>query len=112
MRAGVAATETDFAARAAAAEITDAMSDWRLLVVQFQTLDSLQHRCWDFLGLPVGRSSSFVEANQDEAGASSYGTRVDSSHVREARRAMRALDDAVGRLLELAARRGSALIAV
>ncbi|HEX5445873.1 MAG TPA: alkaline phosphatase family protein, partial [Pirellulales bacterium] len=43
---GVDQTADIFRGQATAARIADRMTDWRLMVVQLQVLDSLQHRCW------------------------------------------------------------------
>lgn len=90
---GVARTQADFRGRVTAARIADAMHDWRLMIVQFQTLDSLQHRCWNLLGL---------------AGA----TGGPATWVAKLREALRTLDDCVGDLLELASRRRAAVVVV
>ena len=86
---GVARTIDTYRSRARAAEIADELVDWRLMVVQFQTLDSFQHRCWHLLA----------------EGAET----ADAASIAEARRAMRALDDAIGRLLEMASAKGAAV---
>ena len=91
LAAGVEQTAADFHGRVTAAEIADTMVDWQWMFVQFQTLDALQHRCWHLLS---------EESAADEAWTST------------ARRAMRALDQAIGRLLDLAERRGACVLAV
>jgi predicted AlkP superfamily phosphohydrolase/phosphomutase len=90
---GVALTQADFRGRLTAAQIADTMHDWRLLVVQFQTLDSLQHRCWNLLGLE---------------GASGGSPRW-TARLREA---LTTLDECVGELCDLAARRRAAVVVV
>ena len=90
---GVALTQADFRGRLTAARIADAMHDWRLLVVQFQTLDSLQHRCWNLLGL------------EGACGGSPRWT----ARLREA---LTTLDECVGELCNLAARRRAAVVVV
>ncbi len=88
---GVADTIAAFRSRTEAALATDAMSDWRLMVVQFQNLDSLQHRCWHLLGL-------------DQAGGGS------PEWVAKTREAMTALDHCLGDLFELADRQGAGVV--
>ncbi len=89
LKAGVDRTCQVFHNRAASACLADQFTDWGLLVVQFQTLDALQHRCWHLL-MP--------------------GAKAEASWVREAHRAMQALDEACGQLFELAARRNAAVV--
>ncbi len=88
LRAGVARTIANFRGRVTAARVADEMVDWRLLVVQFQALDALQHRLWDALGVDAQSSAP-------------------PDWTVETRRAMTALDQCVGDLLELASRRGA-----
>jgi predicted AlkP superfamily phosphohydrolase/phosphomutase len=90
---GVAQTEASFRGQATAARVADRMTDWRLMIVQFQVLDALQHRCWHLLG-----------GESDEAAPSKWRTK--------ARQALRALDDSLGELIELASRRGAAVVAL
>jgi len=90
---GVTRSAGSFAARADAAILADEMTDWRLMVVQFQVLDSFQHFCWSFLGL---------DSQAD----------VPDEWVAVARKALTALDRSLGRLLELADRRGAAVVGV
>ena len=120
----VAATRADFRGRAAAATVADDMVDWRLMCVQFQTLDALQHRCWHLLGLDDGRShqASEVFASQSsqpaaprvQANAATGNAAVEQpappAWTREVHLALRALDDAVGELVELAERRNAAIV--
>ena len=49
LQQGVSRTAQVFQSRVEAARLADTMSDWQLMIVQFQTLDSLQHRLWDLL---------------------------------------------------------------
>jgi predicted AlkP superfamily phosphohydrolase/phosphomutase len=91
----VSLTRDDFRSRATAAWLADAMTDWRLMVVQFQALDALQHRAWHLLG---------VEGDPgDHASAP-------ASWVSKTRTALRALDDSIGELLELAQARDAAVV--
>lgn len=89
--AGVVRTQASFRSQAAAARLADRMVDWRLMFVQFQQLDSLQHRCWHLLGLDDGSGAP-------------------AAWRAAARSALRSLDEAVGDLAELAQRRGAALV--
>lgn len=86
-------TADDFTGRAAVAELADELADWQLLFVQFQTLDAWQHRCWHLLGV------------DEHAPAPRDWTDV-------GRVAWRALDESIGRLCELAAQRGAAVVLV
>jgi predicted AlkP superfamily phosphohydrolase/phosphomutase len=88
---GVAQTEASFRGQATAARVADRMTDWRLMVVQFQVLDALQHRCWHLLG-----------GESDEPAPSKWRAK--------ARQALRALDESLGELMELASRRGAAVV--
>lgn len=90
---GVAQTEASFRGQATAARVADRMTDWRLMVVQFQVLDALQHRCWHLLGGP-----------SDEKAPNTWRTK--------ARQALGALDESLGELMELASRRGAAVVAL
>jgi predicted AlkP superfamily phosphohydrolase/phosphomutase len=82
-----------FRAQADAAERADARCDWSAMMVHFHNLDSLQHRLWPYLDV-------------DETGLRVPGWNV------EVERCMQALDESVGRLLELASKRDAAVIAV
>ena len=93
LSAGVLETQADFRGRVAAAALADSLHDWRLMIVQFQTLDALQHRCWHLLGL-------------DET------TTSPAAWVDHLRAAFRTLDECLGELLELAERRGAAAMVV
>lgn len=88
LSARVAQTTIDFRGRAAAARIADEMIDWRLMFVQFQTLDAMQHRAWHLL----------------ESGC--------ATSVAKLHEAFHALDQAVGDLAELAHHRGAELVVV
>ncbi len=83
-----------FDARAEAAERADARTDWSALMVHFHNLDSLLHRLWPYLDLEDGTAER-APAWHDEIVA-----------------CLRSLDEAIGRLLELASRRDAAVIAV
>jgi predicted AlkP superfamily phosphohydrolase/phosphomutase len=67
------------------------VSDWSVLMVQFQNLDPFQHRVWNYL-------------NVDATGID----RPDWNAA--ARSVIKGLDDAVGMLLELADRRGARVL--
>ena len=67
--------------------------DWSAMLVQFQNLDPFQHRCWRLL-------------NVDETGVH------DPEQNAEAAAVIRGLDDAIGMLVELADKRGAAILAV
>ncbi len=93
LRPRAARTRAIFRAQAAAAELADARTDWSALMVHFHNLDSLQHRLWPYLDV-------------DGTGVrdTPWNAEVDSC--------LRALDEGVGRLLDLASRRDAAVIAV
>lgn len=93
LRALAARTRAIFLAQAAAAERADAQVDWSALLVHFHLLDGLQHRVWPEIGLDPGSPP-------------------DPLWAAEVAGCYRALDEAVGRLLELAARRDAAIVAV
>jgi predicted AlkP superfamily phosphohydrolase/phosphomutase len=86
-------TRDVFHAQARAAELADARTDWAALMVHFHNLDSLQHRLWPFL-----------DVDATGAGPGPWSD--------EASSCVRALDESVGRLLDLASRRDAAVIAV
>lgn len=94
LSAGVARTQASFRGQVTAARVADQMTDWQLMIVQFQALDALQHRCWDWLGV------------SDET---SHGP---ADWIAKTRESLVALDDCIGDLLELAQRRGAAVLAV
>lgn len=94
LHAAVAQTEAQFASRVVAARVAaDLYRDWRLMVVQFQALDALQHRCWHLLGIDDG-------------------PRGPAHWCAVVRRALTALDTCVGQLLDLADRRGADVLVV
>lgn len=97
LHSGVAQTIRAYQSRTDAALVADGLIDWRLMVVQMQTLDSLQHRCWHLLDLE-SECTSQLPAPAD--------------WVREIRKTFTALDAEVGRLLELASARGAAVVLV
>jgi predicted AlkP superfamily phosphohydrolase/phosphomutase len=72
--------------------VADRTLDWTLMVVQLQVLDSLQHRCWQWLDPRQNQASELW--------------------MSKAHQALRALDDCLGELMELASRRGAAVVAV
>ncbi|GIW86988.1 MAG: hypothetical protein KatS3mg108_1312 [Isosphaeraceae bacterium] len=86
-------TREIFLAQARAAERADAQVDWSVLMVHFHLLDGLQHRVWPEMGL-----------DPDVRPRTEWSAEVEGC--------FRALDEAVGRLLELAARRNAAIVAV
>jgi len=93
LREKAARNRSIFHAQAEAAEMADARTDWAAMMVHFHNLDSLQHRLWPYLDV-------------DETGirAEPWNSLALSC--------VQALDEAVGRLLELAARRDAAVVAV
>lgn len=93
LQALAARTCRAFAALADAALLADARTDWAALVVHFHDLDSLQHRLWPYLQVD-DTATDLPSWNQPVIAC------------------LRALDDAVGRLLELASRRDAAVMAV
>src|SRR4051794_34933916 len=93
LRSQAARNRAIFRAQAEAAERADARTDWSALMVHFHNLDSLQHRLWPYLDV-------------DETGVRQAGWNV------EVESCLRALDESVGRLMELASKRDSAVIAV
>ncbi|WZO99803.1 alkaline phosphatase family protein [Isosphaeraceae bacterium EP7] len=93
LRPLAARNRTIFEAQAAAAERADARVDWSAMMVHFHNLDSLQHRLWP-------------ELDVDDTGLRRTGWNA------EVEGCLMALDAAVGRLLDLAARRDAAVVAV
>jgi predicted AlkP superfamily phosphohydrolase/phosphomutase len=92
---GVAArTRALFLDQARAALLADERVDWSALLVHFHNLDGMQHRVWP-------------ELDVDDAPK-----RPDPAWVREVESCLTALDDACGILLELAQKRGAAVVAV
>ncbi|HWE40534.1 MAG TPA: alkaline phosphatase family protein [Isosphaeraceae bacterium] len=95
LKAHAARNRDAFDALAGAAEMADRrMPEWSALFVHFHDLDSLQHRLWPELDLGDG-------PRPPRAGWSA-----------EVVSCLRSLDDAAGRLLELASRRDAAVIAL
>ncbi len=82
-----------FHAQAEAAERADLRADWSAMMVHFHNLDSLQHRLWPYLDV-------------DGTGIRQKGWNE------EVESCLKALDDAAGRLMELASKRDAAIIAV
>ncbi len=105
LRQGVNDTAKAFHGRAAAARLADSHGDWALMIVQFQNLDSLQHRVWHLLSADPGLGQPNLGSNADA-------WEQTTEAVAEARRAMQALDQAVGELLELASARSAAVVAL
>ncbi len=93
LRALAARNRESFHALAQAALLADARCDWTALMVHFHDLDSLQHRLWPYL-----------DVDHTAAGEPEWAAEVVSC--------LKALDDAVGELLELASRRDAAVIAL
>jgi predicted AlkP superfamily phosphohydrolase/phosphomutase len=87
-------TAESFRGRAEGGWLADRIvTDWSVLMVQFQNLDPFQHRVWPYL-------------NVDETG-------IDRPDWNDAAgEVMRGLDEAIGRLCELAAKRGAAVMMV
>ena len=93
LRSQAARNRAIFRAQAGAAEAADERVDWSALMVHFHNLDSLQHRLWPYLDV-------------DETGLR------DGPFNDEVAACLRALDESVGRLLDLASRRDAAVVAV
>lgn len=106
LNACVASTVLDFQSRADAARLADELCDWRLMFVQFQTLDAMQHRAWHLLEAELGCGKA--AAGTEGAPA----TNVCAASVAKVREAFAALDRGIGQLAELAERRGAAVVAV
>ena len=93
LRMRAARNRAIFHAQAGVAELADAQTDWSAMMVHFHNLDNIQHRLWPYL-------------------------RVDDTAIEdtpwnvEAESCLRALDESVGRLLELASKRDAAVLAV
>ncbi|MEK6236578.1 MAG: alkaline phosphatase family protein, partial [Planctomycetales bacterium] len=81
-------TKAVFRGRVEAAKIADEMTDWRFFMLHFQTLDSLLHRLWPFLGIDPS-------------------SRAPDAWVSKTQEAFVALDECLGELLELASRRSA-----
>ncbi len=93
LRGQAALNRAIFRAQAEAALLADRSVDWSAMLVHFHNLDSLQHRLWPYL-------------NIDDTG-------VDQpAWTDEVVGCLKALDDSVGVLLELASRRQAAVIAL
>lgn len=90
---GIARTKAALRHAAGTAEEIDRTSDWRLLEVRFAVFDSLLRRLWNLLGV----------------GEATGGNR---QWVAKTREAFQTLDDCLGGLLELASRRGAAVVLV
>lgn len=90
LRANIAATRQNIQAQTIAAGVADQQCDWRLMTVQYQVLDALQHRAWHLLANPL----------------------VAEPHPwsRELHECFAELDRALGALIELANRRRAALV--
>ena len=87
-------TAESFRGRAEGAWLADRIvPDWSVLMVQFQNLDPFQHRVWPYL-------------NVDETGIDRPDWNSAAAEV------IRGLDDAIGRLCELAEKRGAAVMMV
>ena len=94
LRANSRATADVFRARAEGAILADRLRpDWAALMVQFQNLDPFQHRAWRHL-------------NVNDTGID------DPLMVDAAGDTLRGLDAAIGMLVELAERRGAAILTV
>ncbi len=91
LRSQVSRTEAAFRSRAAVAELADRCHDWRLMIVQFQHLDGLQHRTWHLLGPPIADGA-------------------EPAWCAQVHQAYRALDECLGRLLEMAEKRRAAVL--
>jgi predicted AlkP superfamily phosphohydrolase/phosphomutase len=94
LRENARLTSESFLGRAQGGVLADEMvPDWSALMVQFQNLDPFQHRAWNYL-------------NVDETG-------VDRPEWNaSARSVLKGLDDALGLLLELAAKRSAHVLVV
>ncbi len=82
-----------FAAQAEAAERADVHADWSAMMVHFHNLDSLQHRLWPYLDV-------------DGTGVREKGWNE------EVELCLKSLDEAAGRLMDLASKRDAAIVAV
>lgn len=102
----VAETVSDFQTRAEVARLADELTDWRLMFVQFQTLDALQHRAWHLLTTET--SGDVVRTTTGR----SLETLVSRASVARIHESFTALDRSIGQLAELAERRGAGLVAL
>lgn len=94
LRQSARATAESFHGRTDGAYLADELvSDWSVLMVQFQNLDPFQHRVWPYL-------------NVDETGIEDPEWNAAAAEV------IRGLDDCIGRLRDLADRRGAAVMMV
>lgn len=94
MKANAAGTVEEFTGRAEGGYLADSVApDWSVMLVQFQNLDPFQHRAWRYL-------------NVDETGLDAPEWNAEAMGV------LRGLDTAIGRLCELADRRGAAVMVV
>ncbi len=94
LKANACLTVESFRGRAEGGLLADRhVPDWSVLMVQFQNLDPFQHRVWRYL-------------NVDETGIDEPAWNTAAAEV------IRGLDAAIGRLCELADRRGAAVMAV
>jgi predicted AlkP superfamily phosphohydrolase/phosphomutase len=93
LRSLAAKNRAAFRAQADAAELADARTDWSALMVHFHNLDSLQHRLWPYL-----------DVDETGAGLPAWNAEVVSC--------LRSLDEAAGRLMELASKRDAAIVAL
>lgn len=82
-----------FHAQSEAAERADRRADWSAMMVHFHNLDSLQHRLWPYLDV-------------DDTGERRKGWNE------EVGLCLTALDEAAGRLMELASKRDAAIVAI
>ena len=90
---GIARTKAAMRGTVAAARRIDRSTLWRLLEVRFTALDSLLHRLWNLLGIGAGPGGN-------------------RQWVAKTQEAFRTLDDCLGELLEMAGRRGAAVVMV
>ena len=87
-------TADSFCGRAEGGWLADRIvPDWSVLMVQFQNLDPFQHRVWPYL-------------NVDETGVDRPDWNAAAAQV------IRGLDQAIGRLCELAGKRGAGVMVV
>src|SRR5215831_9315096 len=94
LKANARSTAESFRGRTDGAFLADEIvSDWSVLMVQFQNLDPFQHRVWPYL-------------NVDETGIEDPEWNVAAAEV------ICGLDESIGRLCELAERRGAAVMIV
>jgi predicted AlkP superfamily phosphohydrolase/phosphomutase len=94
LRTNARSTAASFLGRTDGALLADRIvADWSVLMVQFQNLDPFQHRVWPYL-------------NVDETGIDNPEWNAAAAEV------IRGLDESIGRLCELAHRRGAAVMMV